>query len=77
VCENADLFARDCELPALAAGDLVAILSAGAYGAVMSSAYNARPPAAEVLVSGGEWGVVRPRMSIDALVERDRLPAWL
>jgi diaminopimelate decarboxylase len=77
ICETSDLFARDCALPPLAAGDLVAIMTAGAYGAVMASAYNARPPAPEVLVKGGEWSIVRPRLSDDALVEMDRLPSWL
>jgi diaminopimelate decarboxylase len=77
ICETTDLFARDRELPVLKSGDLVAIMTAGAYGAVMSSAYNARPPAAEVLVKGDAWSVVRPRMSDDALVEMDRLPPWL
>jgi diaminopimelate decarboxylase len=77
VCETSDIFAADRPLPMLKSGDLVAILSAGAYGAVMSSAYNARPPAAEVLVKGGEWAVVRPRMDDDALFGNDRIPAWL
>jgi diaminopimelate decarboxylase len=77
VCETTDIFARDRELPQLKAGDLVAFLTAGAYGAVMSSAYNARPPAPEVLVKGGEWNVVRPRLSDDALIALDRLPPWL
>jgi diaminopimelate decarboxylase len=77
VCESSDLFARDRELPVLQSGDLVAIMTAGAYGAVMSSAYNARPPAPEVLVNGADWSVVRPRMSYEALVEQDRLPPWL
>lgn len=77
VCESSDLFARDRELPALESGDLVAIMTAGAYGAVMASAYNARPPAPEVLVKGDAWSVVRPRMSDDALIELDRLPPWL
>jgi diaminopimelate decarboxylase len=77
VCETTDLFARDRELPELKAGDLVAFLTAGAYGAVMSSAYNARPPAAEVLVRGGDWSLVRPRMSDDALIATDRIPPWL
>lgn len=77
ICESSDLFARDRVLPVLEAGDLVAIMTAGAYGAVMSSAYNARPPAPEVLVNGGAWSVVRPRMSEDALVDMDRLPPWL
>lgn len=77
ICESSDLFARGRTLPKLEAGDLVAIMSAGAYGAVMSSAYNARPPAPEVLVNAGLWSIVRPRMSDDALVEQDRLPPWL
>jgi diaminopimelate decarboxylase len=77
VCETADLFAHDRELPLLERGDLVAIMTAGAYGAVMSSAYNARPPAPEILVKGDAWSVVRPRMSDDALIELDRLPPWL
>ena len=77
VCESSDLFARDRDLPVLKSGDLVAIMTAGAYGAVMSSAYNARPPAPEVLVNGAAWSVVRPRMSYEALVEQDRLPSWL
>jgi diaminopimelate decarboxylase len=77
ICETTDIFARDREMPVLKSGDLVAIMTAGAYGAVMSSAYNARPPAAEVLVKGDAWSVVRPRMSDDALVEMDRLPDWL
>jgi diaminopimelate decarboxylase len=52
----------------------VAILDAGAYGAVMSSTYNARPMAAEVWVDGGRWSVIRDRQPIDALWERERLP---
>ena len=77
VCETTDLFARDVVLPELKPGDLVAFRTAGAYGAVMSSAYNARPPAPEVLVKGGEWTIVRPRLSDDALIALDRLPPWL
>ena len=79
ICESSDLFALDDrELPELQAGDLIAILSAGAYGAVMSSAYNARPPAAEVLVRGRRVEHrAAARMSEDALVEQDRLPSWL
>jgi diaminopimelate decarboxylase len=77
VCETTDLFARDRDLPELKAGDLVAFLTAGAYGAVMSSAYNARPPAPEVLVRGGQWSVVRPRIADDAFIAADRIPPWL
>jgi diaminopimelate decarboxylase len=77
VCETSDLFAAGRQLPELKSGDLVAILSAGAYGATMSSAYNARPPAPEVLVSGAEWAIVRPRLRHDDLIGQDRLPDWL
>ena len=77
VCETADRFARAYAMPPMKSGDLVAIMTTGAYGAVMASAYNARPPAAEVLVRGGEWSIVRPRMGYDELVGLDRLPPWL
>jgi diaminopimelate decarboxylase len=77
VCESSDLFGHDRRLPQMKDGDLVAILTAGAYGAVMASAYNARPPAAEVLVKGDQWAVVRPRMSDDELIGLDRIPGWL
>jgi diaminopimelate decarboxylase len=77
VCETSDVFARDRMLPRLKSGDLVAFLAAGAYGAVMASAYNARPPAPEVLVKGGMWSLVRPRPTDDALIAADRVPPWL
>jgi diaminopimelate decarboxylase len=77
ICETSDIFAADRDMPQLTAGDLIAILTAGAYGAVMSSAYNARPPAPEVLVKGDQWAVVRPRMDDDALIATDRIPDWL
>jgi diaminopimelate decarboxylase len=77
VCESSDIFAAGRSLPELHAGDLIAILTAGAYGAVMASAYNARPPAAEVLVKGDQWAIVRPRLSDDELIGLDRIPGWL
>ena len=77
VCESADLFAQERSLPELKAGDLVAILTAGAYGAVMASSYNARPPAAEVLVDAKDWAIIRARADEDALVQQDQLPPWL
>jgi len=77
VCETSDIFAAGRDLPELKAGDLVAILTAGAYGAVMSSAYNARPPAPEVLVKDQLWSVVRPRTDDDALLQSERIPDWL
>ena len=77
VCETADTFARDRDLPETRGNDLMAIMTAGAYGAVMASAYNARPPAAEVLVNGRQWCVVRPRMTLEALIALERVPGWL
>jgi diaminopimelate decarboxylase len=76
VCETSDLFGR-YQLPRLQAGDLLAIKMAGAYGAAMASAYNARPAAAEVMVNGGRWSVVRPKMSDDEFIGLDRIPDWL
>jgi diaminopimelate decarboxylase len=77
VCETADTFARDRDLPEVQGNDLMAIMTAGAYGAVMASAYNARPPAAEVLVNGRQWFVIRPRMTLEALIALERVPGWL
>ena len=72
-----DCFARDRALPDLPPGALVALLDAGAYGATMSSTYNARPLAAEVLVDGACFAVVRDRQSYEALHTGQRLPDWL
>jgi diaminopimelate decarboxylase len=77
VCESADLFARDRELPPLSAGDLVAILTTGAYGAVQGSSYNARPLAPEVLVKGRQFAVTRPRQTVDDMIAQERWPDWL
>lgn len=77
VCESTDLFARDRELPAVSAGDLVAILSAGAYGAVQASSYNARGLAPEVLVKGRQFAVTRPRQTVDDMIAQERWPDWL
>ena len=77
VCETSDLFAAARSLPPLKSGDLVAIQSAGAYGAVMSSSYNARPPAPEVLVKGSEWSIVRSRRTHEQLIAEDHIPGWL
>jgi diaminopimelate decarboxylase len=77
VCETADTFARDRDLPEVQGNDLMAIMTAGAYGAVMASAYNARPPAAEVLVNGRQWCVIKPRMTLEALIALERVPGWL
>ncbi|ANK82286.1 MAG: diaminopimelate decarboxylase [Rhizobiales bacterium NRL2] len=77
VCESGDMFARDCEVPPLAAGDIVCFETAGAYGAVMSSTYNTRPLVAEVMVDGDRFAVVRPREDLESLIARDQIPEWL
>ncbi len=77
VCESGDTFAKQRLMPPLAAGDLVAFRSAGAYGAVMSSEYNTRPLIPEVLVHQDQYAVIRPRPSFDEIINRDRLPSWL
>jgi diaminopimelate decarboxylase len=74
VCESADFLARERSLAA-AEGDLLAIMSAGAYGMVMSSNYNTRPRAAEVLVAGGRADLVRSRETVEMLFALERVPA--
>lgn len=77
ICESGDIFARDRRLPPLAPGDLVAILSTGAYGATMSSTYNSRLPAPEVMVRGRDSALIRARPDHAALIALDRVPDWL
>jgi diaminopimelate decarboxylase len=77
VCETSDTFATDRLLPPVAAGDLLAIRGAGAYGAVMSSTYNVRPLVPEVLVSADRFAVVRPRLSVEEILGRERIPGWM
>jgi diaminopimelate decarboxylase len=77
VCESGDYLALDRDLPELAAGDLVAIMSAGAYGAVQAGTYNTRLLVPEVLVKGAEFSVVRPRPTYEELIGLDTLPPWL
>ena len=77
VCETGDYLAEDRELPPLKAGDLIAVMTAGAYGAVMASTYNSRLLAPEVLVKGNAYAVVRPRPSYEEMIGLDRLPDWL
>ncbi|MEX0758132.1 MAG: diaminopimelate decarboxylase, partial [Tistlia sp.] len=77
ICESGDSFAQDRPLPPLAPGDLIAILSTGAYGATMSSTYNSRLPAPEVMVRGGDSALIRARPDHAALIAQDRVPAWL
>lgn len=77
VCESGDTFARARPLPPVRAGDLVAIMSAGAYGYAMASNYNSRARACEVLVHGDRWAVVRERETNESLVAGESVPAWL
>ena len=77
VCESGDYFARARDIPAVKAGDLVYLSSAGAYGAVQSCTYNSRPLIAEVLVKGDAFHAIRPRQTIDEMIALDRLPPWL
>jgi diaminopimelate decarboxylase len=77
VCESGDFLARERSLPTPHAGDLLAVMSAGAYGAVQSGTYNSRPLVPEVLVRNGEWATVRPRVTAEQLISLDRLPPWL
>ncbi len=77
VCETTDRLAEQRAMPPMAAGDLLAICSVGAYGAVMASTYNLRRPAPEVLVRGRDYAIVRQRPEYQDILDRDRLPDWL
>jgi diaminopimelate decarboxylase len=77
ICETGDTFTRDRALPPLAAGDLVAFMSAGAYGAAMASEYNTRPLVPEVLVDGDRFAVIRQRPSYEEMLSRDVAPDWV
>lgn len=77
ICESGDYFAKDRPLPKVGEGDTLALLSAGAYGAAMSSNYNSRALVAEVLVDGSRAALVRERQSYDDIWVHERVPAWL
>ena len=77
VCESGDYLALDRTLPEPKVGDLLAIMTAGAYGAVQSGTYNTRPLVPEVLVKGDQYAVVRPRIDVDALIAMDKPAPWL
>jgi diaminopimelate decarboxylase len=76
VCESGDFFAQDREMPELRAGDLLAVMSAGAYGFVMASNYNSRPLPAEALVRGNKVALIRKRQTIDDLIGNEVDPTW-
>ncbi len=77
VCESGDFLALDRDMPEPQPSDLLAVMSAGAYGAVLAGTYNTRALVAEVLVREGEWALVRPRLEVAELIALDRLPPWL
>ena len=77
VCESGDFLALGRDLPEPKPGDLLAVMSAGAYGAVQAGTYNTRPLVPEVLVKDAEWALIRPRMTAEQLIALDRLPPWL
>jgi diaminopimelate decarboxylase len=76
VCETGDYLAQDRQMPKVEAGDLIAVMTAGAYGAVQSGTYNTRPLVPEIMVKGGRWSIVRPRQSYEELIGLDRLATW-
>ena len=77
VCESGDFLALDREMNEPAPGALLAVMSAGAYGAVQAGTYNTRPLVPEVLVKGTQWAIIRPRLEVDQLIALDRMPDWL
>ncbi|PXA91859.1 diaminopimelate decarboxylase [Caulobacter sp. D4A] len=77
VCETGDTFTRDRALPVFGPGDLVAFMSAGAYGSAMASEYNTRPLVPEVLVDGDRYAVIRKRPTYEEMLARDLVPDWV
>lgn len=77
VCETGDYMAKDRNLPVMKRGDLFAVNSAGAYGAVQAGTYNTRALIPEILVNGDEFHVIRPRIEVEEIIARDSLPNWL
>jgi diaminopimelate decarboxylase len=77
ICESTDKFAAGREMPAVAPGDRLAFMSAGAYGAVLSSAYNTRPLVPEVLVNGDRFDIVRRRPDLEEMLQLEQVPDWL
>ncbi|MFM8746313.1 MAG: diaminopimelate decarboxylase [Aestuariivirga sp.] len=76
VCESGDYLAKSRRMPKVEAGDLLAIMTAGAYGAVQAGTYNTRPLIPEVLVKDGKWALIRPRQTYEELIGLDRLASW-
>jgi diaminopimelate decarboxylase len=76
VCESGDFLALDREMVEPEPGDLLAVMTAGAYGAVQAGTYNTRPLIPEIMVKGDRFAVVRPRVEVAELISRDRIPDW-
>jgi diaminopimelate decarboxylase len=76
VCETGDYFAKKRRMAKLQPGDLLAVMTAGAYGAVQSGTYNTRPLVPEILVNDDKWAVVRPRQTYEELIGLDHLAPW-
>ena len=76
VCESGDYLAKSRRMPKLEPGDLIAAMTAGAYGAVQAGTYNTRPLIAEVLVKDAQWALIRPRQTYDELIGLDRMASW-
>ena len=77
ICETGDTFCTQRKLPRLDAGDLLAIRTAGAYGAAMASSYNTRALVPEVMVREKDFSVIRRRLEVDDLIDLETMPAWL
>jgi diaminopimelate decarboxylase len=77
VCESGDFLAVNRDMIEPPSGALLAVMSAGAYGAVQAGTYNTRPLVPEVLVNGAQWALIRPRLEVDQLIALDRMPDWL
>ena len=77
VCETTDTFCRDEHTPPLRSDDLVVLLTAGAYGAVMASTYNTRPLVPEVLINGANFELIRRRGTYEGMLSQDQIPSWL
>src|SRR5581483_1726455 len=77
VCESGDFLAVDRDMAEPSSGALLAVMSAGAYGAVQAGTYNTRALVPEVMVNGEKWAIVRPRLEVDQLIALDRMPDWL
>ena len=77
VCETGDYLAQGRSLPHAAPGDLLAVMTAGAYGAVQAGTYNSRPLVPEILVKGADYAAIRPRQTYEELIGLDRIPSWL